>query len=547
MPLADRGNRYLRGVVKRYFIAVSLLWLVTVVTIAQSARPVSGGQSLGRPRVAFSISGGTRHAGGFADRSHYLVDSLVLDDLTQSDRTLIDSTLKRYHEATHDTTKLNYLVHIVEECWDEAIWPKYNQFMYVMVQNIFSSLQAGQAILPPTLEKKYLFFLAEALNNIGYIYKHQGGISEALEYYHRSLKIQEEIGHKEGIATSLNNLGSIYDDQGDILKGLEYYHKSLKIREEIGDKGGIADSFNNIGYIYYSQGEASNEALVMVELFNKALQYYLKSLNIYEEIGDKSGISSALNNIGYVYKDQGDIPEALKCFEKSLKIEEEIGWRAGTARSLGNIAQLLVEQGNPGRFSEAKGYATRSLAIGHEIGSPDHIEQGARVLSRIAKKQGAYQEALEMYELQIIMSDSINNEETQKASIRQQTKYEFEKAQLIKDQQAKEKARVKAEVTSRRDNLQYSVILIAILVLFAGVLSLGFVAVNVRMAEGIIFFSFLILFEFLLVLADPYIENWSGGAPGIKLLFNAGIAALIFPAHAFFESRLKGRLVKSNT
>ena len=52
------------------------------------------------------------------------------------------------------------------------------------------------------------------------------------------------------------------------------------------------------------------------------------------------------------------------------------------------------------------------------------------------------------------------------------------------------------------------------------------------------------LFEFLLVLADPYIDRWSGGAPSIKLLFNAGIAALIFPAHAFFESKMKKRLVK---
>ena len=140
------------------------------------------------------------------------------------------------------------------------------------------------------------------------------------------------------------------------------------------------------------------------------------------------------------------------------------------------------------------------------------------------------------------MSDSIKNEKTQKATIRQQTKYEFEKAQLIKDQE--EKARFVAEVTDRIDNLQYSVILIAILVLFGGVLSLGFVKVSPRMAEGIIFFFFLILFEFLLVLADPTIERWSCGAPGIILLFNAGIAALIFPAHAFFESKMIGRLVK---
>ena len=49
----------------------------------------------------------------------------------------------------------------------------------------------------------------------------------------------------------------------------------------------------------------------------------------------------------------------------------------------------------------------------------------APVIAQIAKKQGDFQKALEMYELYILMRDSINNEETQKANIRQQTKYEF--------------------------------------------------------------------------------------------------------------------------
>ena len=83
----------------------------------------------------------------------------------------------------------------------------------------------------------------------------------------------------------------------------------------------------------------------------------------------------------------------------------------------------------------------------------------------MAKKQGNYQQALKMYELHISMRDSINNEETQKAAIRQQTKYEFEKAQLIKEQEEKEAARLEDEATSRRDNLQYSVVLIALLVI----------------------------------------------------------------------------------
>ena len=149
-----------------------------------------------------------------------------------------------------------------------------------------------------------------------------------------------------------------------------------------------------------------------------------------------------------------------------------------------------------------------------------------------------------MYELYIQMRDSIKNEETQKATIRQQTKYEFEKAMLLKEQEENEKRRILNEKLKRRDNLQYSIVLICLLVIGVVVAMLGRLSLPERIAEGIIFFSFLILFEFLLVLADPYIDNWSGGAPGIKLLFNATIAALIFPLHSLFETKLKSRIVK---
>ncbi|MBL4656169.1 MAG: hypothetical protein JKY33_10155, partial [Bacteroidia bacterium] len=73
------------------------------------------------------------------------------------------------------------------------------------------------------------------------------------------------------------------------------------------------------------------------------------------------------------------------------------------------------------------------------------------------------------------MRDSIVNEENTKSTIRQQMKYEHEKEQIIKEQQEIEQARIQAEITSRRDNLQHSAIFIGILILFGGVLMLGFV------------------------------------------------------------------------
>ena len=445
---------------------------------------------------------------------------------------VIDSLKSVIEQANHDTSVCNAYM-----SWANQVYLKNPDTALILVQkvadlaqqNLRSSLPASHR--DPAIEKKYLFILSEALNNIGYICKNQGDIPKALVHYHKSLKIREEVGDKNGIAVSLNNIGAIYDDQGDILKALEYYHMSLKIKEEIGDKKGIAVSLNNIGGIYKLQGDLS-----------KALVYYHKSLKIDEEMGSKEGIAISLNNIGYIYKNQGDIPKALVYYHKSLKIKEDIGNKEGIATSLDNIGYTELEVGN---LTNALKYGIRGLDIAREIGSPHLISANSSLLSKVAKKQGRFEKALEMYELHILMRDSINNEENLKATIRQQTKYEFEKAQLIKEQEEKEATRILSEETSRRDNLQYSVILIAILVLFGGVLSLGFINVSERVAEGIIFFSFLILFEFLLVLADPYIDRWSGGAPGFKLLFNAGIAALIFPLHSLFETKLKVRLVKS--
>jgi len=50
-------------------------------------------------------------------------------------------------------------------------------------------------------------------------------------------------------------------------------------------------------------------------------------------------------------------------------------------------------------------------------------------------------------------------------------------------------------------------------VLGAGILAAGNLSVPVRLLEGLIFFTFLLFFEFTLVLLDPYIEQYNSGAP----------------------------------
>jgi len=79
---------------------------------------------------------------------------------------------------------------------------------------------------------------------------------------------------------------------------MDYYLRSLRIKEELGNKAGIASSLGNIAIIYYSQAELQQNPDSTESYYAKCLEFLLKVLQIDEETGNKAGIASSLNNIG---------------------------------------------------------------------------------------------------------------------------------------------------------------------------------------------------------------------------------------------------------
>jgi len=382
--------------------------------------------------------------------------------------------------AKHGSTRIKTLAELSEVCeYDEAV-------MYAE-----QCVKLAEKILPTTtnsaLKKLYLKNLSGALNNIGYYAKYRGDIPKALDYYNRSLKIDEELQDKEGIAYALINIGSIYGYQGDLSKTLEYDHKSLKIMEELQNKKGIASCLNNLGVTYQYQGqntkaleyhlrslklqeelqdkrEIANSLNNIGGIYNaqhnseKALAYYEKALKIREEIEDKGGTAYSLNSIGYIYTNKGEIQKALGYFKKSLTLFESIRDKRGIANSTHYIANVLQQQN---KTNEALTYAKRSLQSANELGFPGDLNRAAGTLKKIYEKQNRYKQAFDMYKLQIKMLDSITNQATRKASIKKQFQYQYEKKaaadsvknaeeQKIKDAELNfQKAQLNQEKTQR--------------------------------------------------------------------------------------------------
>jgi tetratricopeptide (TPR) repeat protein len=393
----------------------------------------------------------------------------------------IDSLKLALKSAKHDTTRCNILISMIEVENDDNIWPKYNNDLLKLVE---SKLKLSNL----TKSEKYFYQknLAEAINNIGFLAKQKGDISNAINFYNKSLLVYEEILDKKGVANSLINIGAIYFNQDEIQKSLMYFEKSLRIQEEIGDKYGIATSLNNIATIYNDYGDPSENLKKDDSIKSgivKALKYFEESLKIFEELGDKSKIANSLNNIGCIYFKYGDpsittstdqsisigINKALDYYNKSLIIHKEIGNKVGIAYSLNHIGGIYIKQKN---YQKALEFCTKSMQVSKELNYPENIAYAAEKLKIIYSALGKEKLALENYELYIKMRDSINNIETQKATIKQQTKYEFDKQQALEKEKHDAELLIQKEKANADKKKQYIIIFsVSIVLILVGVFS----------------------------------------------------------------------------
>jgi len=493
---------------------------------------------------------------------------LLMSAYSLADQNKLDSLHQLIKTATQDTIRINTLNQLCREYWfndpDKAMGfgnkalsitektkyykgkgDSYNNIATVhLIQGNYPIALKYYSISIKTYEENGLrSLMAPPYNNIGIIYDYQGDYEKAIDYHLKSLTIREEINDKKGMAMSYNNIGAIYFNQKNYKKTLDYYMKALSIYEEVGDKTqAIANTLTNIGNVYNRQKNHT-----------KTLEYYQNSLTVFEEIGDKKGISVTYSNIGSVYAEQAaylsdekvksDIYERALYYQlKGLRMKEEMGDKLGLTYTFRSIGDLHLQKGE---LTKAITLFSKSATLADEIGAKVELMKAYKSLSNGYVQQYNHKKAYAYYKLSSEIKDSLYNEDKAKEIGKLEAKYEMEKKIAEEKRLADEQTRIKVTRIKRRNILQYSSILIVIVILSLSLFMLGRLNIGIRMLEGMTFITFLIIFETVLVLLDPYIEIWTGGEPAYKLAINAGLAGVIFPLHQFFEGLLKRRIIKS--
>lgn len=223
-------------------------------------------------------------------------------------------------------------------------------------------------------------------NSMGWSCRRIGQLDKALKYYQKSLPLALESGDNLLIGTVYNNLGSVNSAQGNNTDALQFLQKAISFYD---DESYRAVALANIGNIYSE-----------LSLYDKALEYYNRSLQIRKGFGNVYELSIIYNSIGSVQRQLGNYDQALISKEKGLVFSKKAGTPIQTAGILNGIGLLYK---NLGEYKKALGYYQQSLAIRKETAGPSDIATTTNNLGQLywamdqKEKAGTYyQRALKL-------------------------------------------------------------------------------------------------------------------------------------------------------
>ncbi len=236
--------------------------------------------------------------------------------------------------------------------------------------------------------------MARALYSSGVIYRKLGLLSTAVDNLNESLDIYEGLGDSLRLAIVYNAFGNHWLDE-DNDQALEYYNKSFEIFQKIGNEEYIPHIYLSIGSYYASKKE-----------FEKSHEYQFRALDLLQEKGDNGRtMVAALINIGESYEYLNELDDAYKFYIHALDLSKQLGHNPRLVDSythLGQYYNIIGEYGN------SISYLDSAMAIAREENFLVEIRDNADLMADSYEKMGDFETAFRYAKFYRNIYDSIN-------------------------------------------------------------------------------------------------------------------------------------------
>jgi predicted ATPase/DNA-binding SARP family transcriptional activator/DNA-binding CsgD family transcriptional regulator len=170
--------------------------------------------------------------------------------------------------------------------------------------------------------------------------------------------------------------------------------EGLKLYQEIGDRKGISRSRADLGWITLAQGDLERTRMLT------------EGLPRNQESEDSDVRGRRLSTLGWLAWDRGDLERGKSLLEEGLEISRESGDVRGIVFGLTNVGYAAMLRGD---YERAKTLTEEGLTLSRELGDQSGVVYLLCNLGTIAQEQGDHERAAVLFEESVKRNRKLGN------------------------------------------------------------------------------------------------------------------------------------------
>ncbi|HLC83513.1 MAG TPA: tetratricopeptide repeat protein, partial [Bacteroidia bacterium] len=214
---------------------------------------------------------------------------------------------------------------------------------------------------------------------LGRDYENMGNNTKALQYYQAALEIAKNLKADKMATEATLFIGALYSDGIDHKLGMEYLSKAAEYAEKVQDTTLLINAYTYIANSYYYEKD-----------YTSALKMYEKIKILCNTHGSKNTYAGTLGNMGNVYAEMGDTEKAMELQLEAVRIFDEIGDKQGLTICYSAIG---IDYMNLKQYGKALEYFNKSLPMAQEMQSLEDLIEIHENLSRLYAETKDYENA----------------------------------------------------------------------------------------------------------------------------------------------------------
>ena len=270
--------------------------------------------------------------------------------------------------------------------------------------------------------------IAGILANMSNCYYNKSNYTQSIHYYQLTAKAAIESKTKWLESVAYTGIATCYQELKKYDLSLQYHKMSLQLAIKSSDSLNTAESFLSIGKAYMLMSEKG-----------KSKEYFLKAIEIYENLGEDYFLKFAYLDLCHSYLKLDKLDSALIFLEKSRSLTQkypELQAEIYYHNLYGNYLLLV------GDYKGAKEHYIISYQLSEKYGWDKYMEDASFKLVNIFEELKQYDSAFKYLVINRAISDSIFSKESDKRIAELEVKYQVDRKELsiknLEEQKAKD-------------------------------------------------------------------------------------------------------------